>query len=536
MAEEFETQFVDITPHKSILPKMGQAGYSVAQAIAELVDNSVDAKVEEKLNIDIQIKNDSIQVKDNGSGMNKGELAKAFSLAHSNKKNKLGEFGLGLKTSCQSLGKQFYIKTSKMGVPNWFLIEYDEEDWLKNEDRSWQKYPIKILKKDNSEEHGTIINISKLKSKAEKAVDLVKKDVGNRFAPFIHREEAIIRVNGKETKPFVPDLLEGTKKNFEIAAEKDKIYGWYGLMKEGSQKGFYGFSIFRRGRMITCYDKIGIPEHATVARIIGEIHMDHVPVTHNKREFIKDSDEYLLAEEALAKELKEIVREARKKANDDKVTSNVKQEVDIWKDKLADALKSEALKDLVEPNIDETEKNKKKDRKDEVEIEKRNKLDLSTLPENFDNDKKIEPRNRKPKKLHKKRHSIKIKGKRFDFEIEYFHLGSNSSWKSYSISEKSGVLEIVINVDFPAWITTKDTPFYVVMLVGEALAEIICKQSNEFTPSKIQEIKEEILRKASELKNDFEEEVENKKDEYREATSPIILSNTTHAKTLFSST
>ena len=142
-----DTEYVDITPHKSILPKMGQAGYSVSQAIAELIDNAIDAKGNEKILIDVTIKNDSIQINDNASGMNKEELAKAFSLAYSNKKNKLGEFGLGLKTSCQSLGRQFYIKTSRNGDKNWFLIEYDEEDWLNSEKNSWGKYPLKILKK-----------------------------------------------------------------------------------------------------------------------------------------------------------------------------------------------------------------------------------------------------------------------------------------------------------------------------------------------------------------------------------------------------
>ena len=55
--------------------------------------------------------------------------------------------------------------------------------------------------------------------------------------------------------------------------------------------------------------------------------------------------------------------------------------------------------------------------------------------------------------------------------------------------------------------------------VAEALAEIICKESNEWNPEKISETKEEILRKSSELKNEFEEEVEQKKDEYGEGTS-----------------
>jgi len=518
MAQSEEIEYVDITtPHKSILPKIGRAGYSVAQAIAELIDNAIDEKLEnKKLFINIILNENLIEVKDNASGMNKEELTKAFSLAYSSKKDKLGEFGLGLKTSCQSLGGQFSILTTKKGDKHYYFLEYDEEEWLGNDQYNWNKYPIKILNKKDINEHGTTITIKKLKfNRISYAIDQVRKDSGNRFAPFIKRNEIEIKVNGKSTRPFEPDLLEGTKKQFEIILKGNKIYGWYGLMRESSQKGFYGFNIFRRGRMITCYDKIGIPEHATVARIIGEIHLDHVPVTHNKREFIKDSIEYIEAEEVLSKEFKNIVREARKKSKDDKVTTNVKQEVDIWKDKIAEALKTDELKNLIEPNIKEKKPEKEGIKEENIGIEKRDKFSINTTPPSLNEADKVKPRERKPKKLHQKRHNINIRGRRFEFNVEL----PNSPWKTYSISELNGILEIVINVDFPAWLTTKDTPFYVVMLVGEAIAEILCEQSGNYIPQKIQEIKEEILRKASELKNEFEEEVEQKKDEYREATS-----------------
>lgn len=519
MESEEQVEYFDITPHKSILPKIGRAGYSVAQAIAEFVDNSLDAKQDnEKLLVNITVKSDYIEIYDNGMGMDKQELAKAFSLAYSTKKEKLGEFGLGLKTACQSLGTNFSIITSRAGDKKYYRIDYDEEEWLKSEEYSWKNYPIKILKKTNFKEHGTTIIIKKLRVKTIYAVEQIKKDVGNRFAPFIKRNEVEIKVNNIITKPLIPELIEGSQKSFEINVSGKKIYGWYALMREGSQKGFYGFNVFRRGRMITCYDKIGIPEHATVARITGEIHLDHVPVTHNKREFIKESDEYIMAEEALAKELKEIVRNARKKAKDDKVTSNVRQEVDIWKEKLAESLKTPELKNLLPQKNLEKKVSQKGKEKEETNIEKREEWKLSTPPLKIKEEEKVIPRERKPKKLHRKRHVITLKGKRFDFNVDYAHLGKNESWKKWSISDLNGI-EIIINTDFPAWLSTKDTPFYVVILVGEALAEIVCREANEYTPEKISEFKEEILRKASELKNQFEEEVEQKKDEYREATS-----------------
>ena len=47
----------DITPDLSLMPKLGQSGYSSPQAIAELVDNSIDARISSKL-LKINIKID----------------------------------------------------------------------------------------------------------------------------------------------------------------------------------------------------------------------------------------------------------------------------------------------------------------------------------------------------------------------------------------------------------------------------------------------------------------------------------------------
>jgi len=37
---------IDITPDKTLFPKLGSSGYSIPQALAELIDNSIDARVE----------------------------------------------------------------------------------------------------------------------------------------------------------------------------------------------------------------------------------------------------------------------------------------------------------------------------------------------------------------------------------------------------------------------------------------------------------------------------------------------------------
>lgn len=37
---------VNVTPDKSIYAKLGKSGYTVPQALAELIDNAIDARID----------------------------------------------------------------------------------------------------------------------------------------------------------------------------------------------------------------------------------------------------------------------------------------------------------------------------------------------------------------------------------------------------------------------------------------------------------------------------------------------------------
>jgi hypothetical protein len=86
------------------------------------------------------------------------------------------------------------------------------------------------------------------------------------------------------------------------------------LLKQGSDKGEYGFRVFRRGRLIRQFEKLGFNPHPEARQIVGEIHVDHVPVTHNKREFMQESPLYqeIVTEGNIFWEfMRELVKEAR---------------------------------------------------------------------------------------------------------------------------------------------------------------------------------------------------------------------------------
>ena len=77
--EEQKVEIIDITPDKSIYHKIGEANYSISDAIAELVDNSIDASSEEGIEIYIILdkKGEKIFIEDILKSLTKSDQFKA---------------------------------------------------------------------------------------------------------------------------------------------------------------------------------------------------------------------------------------------------------------------------------------------------------------------------------------------------------------------------------------------------------------------------------------------------------------------------
>src|SRR5665647_3562020 len=116
------TEIIDVTPDQTLMPKLGKSGYSIPQAIAELLDNAIDARIEgELLHIAVTLKAGEFIVADDGMGMDREGITNSMILGRSSKRDMLGEFGLGLKTACTSLGKSFSVASSKLSQPFEYL-------------------------------------------------------------------------------------------------------------------------------------------------------------------------------------------------------------------------------------------------------------------------------------------------------------------------------------------------------------------------------------------------------------------------------
>ena len=291
-------KFIDITPHKSLMQKVGQTGYSLQEAISELIDNAVDAKFSgKKIKVDIKINSKLIEITDNGVGMSEETAINSIRLGYSKKYEKLGEFGLGLKTSSTFLGKTFKISTSPKGEKNEYIINYNEDDWMEKWD--WNRYPFTINHKVKAGISGTKITIKDLKIEInEKILEKLRAELNVRFMPFIETGDLDLVINGKKSEYIEPKIL-GNWNKFNIVDEKVKISGSWAYQLKGLDRSYFGFNTFRRGRLVTTFDKIGLSPNQGVKQIIGKIDIIGIPISHDKKSWQKGSLEYQKAEHAL---------------------------------------------------------------------------------------------------------------------------------------------------------------------------------------------------------------------------------------------
>lgn len=213
----------------SLSESMRDLGYSLATAIADIIDNSITAgSTEIEIFCDLTGDSPTLVITDNGSGMTEENLLKAMKHGSANPKqvrepNDLGRFGLGLKTASFSQCRNLTVVSSfgsSLSGAEWDLDYVSiKDEWclsiLDDEDIADIPYVERLG------ESGTIVVWRKLDrlfedqngSKRDEIVfeklDLVDRHLSLVFHRFLAGEvkqhpKLSIRINGHEIKPFDP--------------------------------------------------------------------------------------------------------------------------------------------------------------------------------------------------------------------------------------------------------------------------------------------------------------------------------------------
>lgn len=339
---------VDITPDVSLLKKSGEVNYRIPDALAELADNAVDARIPgSKLHIEVTTgqknKKSFVSIVDDGTGMSSEALAAAMVMGRSGKGGKggttIGEFGFGLKTACSNLGAVFEIVTATEDSDNAWRLRYDESKFI-----SGGKWEIEIESIEKPFEHGTRINIGELKVNLYPGVkNSILEKFGKIFKHFISANEVEMLVNNTEVVPFVRDTIKDYDTEIAFEINGKPVTGWASLATKGSGRGQYGFDLIRHNRVVVEHVKLGFKPSSTTSRLVGELHLNDFSVTNNKTAFRDDTDDMKQLHDKMEEVLSDLKRENRRLANPGRFAPKDEAEVEEYISDVKAALKDDDL-------------------------------------------------------------------------------------------------------------------------------------------------------------------------------------------------
>jgi len=366
---------VDITPSPRVLRMLGQIDFAPWQCLAELIDNSIDAFLDQLKAgsppfhpmIRVQLPTESelrsgegqLSISDNASGMTVESMAKAVRAGYSGNDpvEKMGLFGMGFNISTARLGRRTEVWSTTADAGEWVGLIIDFRELERN--RAFHA-PVQTRPKTADElatpTHGTEIIIKGLESDRIRALTRgngkrrTKDKLGKIYGQVMARSGVSILYDGDAIAPRrhcvwdssrsvesavfgrVPAVLQidrtlsprpfcttcwlwlsadeptcvscGLSTN--IISRERKLKGWIGIQRY-FDKQHYGIDLIRNGRVIQELDKslftfsdesgdsiFEYPIDATHwgGRIVGELEIDFVRVSHQKDSFDKLDPEW----------------------------------------------------------------------------------------------------------------------------------------------------------------------------------------------------------------------------------------------------
>ena len=356
---EMRNSMTEIIERVNILPSVGSLynsrnmAYEHHFALAEFVDNSIQSFVENEEEIKsiegedfrpeiiIDFGDDTILISDNSGGINTENYHRAFrSGVRPNNTDGLSEFGEGMKNAACWYANNWEVKTSALNESIERIVKFDMDEILKNNTEFLDVEQIDAKK----DKHGTEIKLYNLLQKPlGPGHTKIQEYLSGIYRLHLKDNRIVLRCKGKtydKTLSFfdvsTPDILfaahHGHPEAYNPNASRDnhkewkldinltlatgiRITGFAALAYPGESPGF-GFSLFRRGRLITDnykpYEIFRSPGHEIYQRLFGELHLDNVGVHFAKDQFNWTENEEKNILNSLKERLSPLLDQARK--------------------------------------------------------------------------------------------------------------------------------------------------------------------------------------------------------------------------------
>ncbi len=296
-------EYIPVTVDKSHIITIGERLYTESiEFIRELVNNAYDADATE---VRITVKRDSVEIEDNGTGMDREGLVQYFNIGSQYKlreskspifkRDRIGQFGIG-KFATLAACQRFEVLTRKGDFVG--RVVFDKDEWEKNPSE-W-RLPLEVLPLDARRYDGTTVRLLGLQR------EFRLEDIETKIIEGTPLKAPNFRVilNGHTIKPrslsghTIP-VLEGTPFGPvtgeiiilpETAASTENMGIEVKVKQVTVTREFFGMETWGKA----------------MARVRGEVNADFLPVTSDRTGFIRDSEEFRAFLTAMEKVMAEV--------------------------------------------------------------------------------------------------------------------------------------------------------------------------------------------------------------------------------------
>lgn len=286
-----------------LIESLRYLGYGNYEAIADLVDNSIDAEAHH-INIRVQQRDNQPQIwiADDGSGMDQNVLDQAMrlgSLTSRDLNSDLGKFGMGLVTASLSIARRCHVIT--MGVDGCWSSAWDVDEviaqnkFVKHLDKATKEEQKLLEEEIGKDKSGTLIMLTKCDNLSNRNTssfaNTLKSHLGQVHRYFIDagREITIngekiaskdpLQLNDPQTEIVIDDLFPITLDD-EHAGREENVRVRIVLVSENPASDSdikknmknQGFYVMRNQREILGAETLGFfTKHNDFNRMRGEI-------------------------------------------------------------------------------------------------------------------------------------------------------------------------------------------------------------------------------------------------------------------------
>lgn len=297
-----DMEFIEVRVDKSHIITIGERLYSESiEFIREIANNAYDA---DATLVEITVSEDSIEIRDNGSGMDREGLKQYFNIGsqqklHTSKspvhhRDRIGMFGIG-KFASLSACERFEVLTKKGNFVG--RIVFDKKEWGKA-DNAWN-LPLEILPTDFRKEDGTTVMLTGMNRRYE-LLDIEAKIIeGTPLKAPLFR----VRLN---SHTITPRSLSGHRIPFLEGTPFGPVHGEIIILPQ-TMSSTHDLGIEIKVKQVTVRRELfGMETWGRImARVRGEVNADFLPITSDRTGFIKDSPEYIAFVSVMEKSIEE---------------------------------------------------------------------------------------------------------------------------------------------------------------------------------------------------------------------------------------